>query len=287
MPEDATYLRAEAALRESMGFDAEFHTRAGVAFGDYAVHLYDARDATIDPFRFCTELGENLVATGCDIVSSTEVLAIEDQGHRVVTSRGPLRTDGTILAGQGVSARLVGTRRLLAIESRCIATARLKPDALAELGLTPPVAFWGPGWPFVYGRVTPDNRLLFGGGDVVASLSAVLGWLKRRQLQRHVLRDIRRCRDVAIEYAWEGTVMVERDLLPSVGRLGRSSIVVADAATSIPHAALAGLMAAQEWCGGPVEYSDLFSLGRGRAILSTVTGGIGRAVSAVSRLLGA
>ncbi len=76
-----------------------------------------------------------------------------------------------------------------------------------------------------YYRLTPDNRILFGGADAQYYFGGPLDRDLNPHVFRRLERDLRRTfpslKGVRIEYRWGGPVSVPLDFFPAMGYLGK------------------------------------------------------------------
>ena len=105
--------------------------------------------------------------------------------------------------------------RILPADNYQLATAPLPADLAAGI-ITNDGCLWDTYRQVYYYRKTPDGRLIFGGG---------LGYPGREPrdmaavVRRHMLKVYPQLTDVAIDYAWGGTLANTLSRLPDLGRL--------------------------------------------------------------------
>ncbi|MRX51476.1 FAD-dependent oxidoreductase [Paracoccus sp. S-4012] len=133
----------------------------------------------------------------------------------VLTGRGRVLCDHLILAGNGYLGHL-DTRvaaRVMPINNYIIATEPL--GNLAETVLRADIAAHDTRFVVNYWRLTPDRRLLFGGGETVSyrfpkDMAAIV--------RRPMLEVYPQLAEVAITHAWGGTLAITMSRMPWFGR---------------------------------------------------------------------
>jgi glycine/D-amino acid oxidase-like deaminating enzyme len=168
-PAQLARARAELDEARSLGIGPEDlvlldRAEAGAQIGASKVlgALYTPHCASLHPGRLVRGLAGAAERRGVSIYERTPAVAIGP--HRVVTPAGTLRAEAVVRATEGYTARLPGTRRLLApVYSLMIATAPLADAAWEEIGLSGRTTFSDERHLLVYGQRTADGRLAFGG----------------------------------------------------------------------------------------------------------------------------
>ena len=218
--EDVEWLRAEAgdAVPQMLDFD-EMASMSGT--GVYRGAYFDRRAAGIHPLDYARSLAFALSKAGVRIHGQTPVERVEKSGdgYRITTPGAVVTARHVILATNAYSdLERLGFRlaqRVVPVASSVIATAPLSDEQLAQVLpqghlLTDTRKLTN------YFRVTPGNRLLFGGrGDLLgrdapASFQGLVDLL---------VATYPALRDVAIEHRWSGKVAVTLDDFPHLGEL--------------------------------------------------------------------
>jgi gamma-glutamylputrescine oxidase len=263
--EERAYLRTELLLRQRLGFEGDLREmpRNPLSAGGYTSAIETSDDCTIDPTGMCRALARWLAESrGVRIFERSSVQSIDSRARQCITQKGRVRYDSIVLAGQDVPERLGYKARQFPIATCCIVTAPLSPSLITELGMERRISFWDTRMPFHYGRVTPDDRLLFGGGDLLLQLAG--GWLSRRKilaLQEVLRKRIPALGRTQVELCWEGANCIAPDGLPRIGRLGPSLYAVSCSA-GIGQAVLAGRMAADLVLEPNRQVPDFVAFGR-------------------------
>lgn len=151
----------------------------------------------------------------CDFkrVGEFKLAAKSEHYDKLVRSQALLAT-GTSTVGPLVCFRL----RILLVGTFIIVTEPLAVEVLDRL--TPRLRMTTDTKNFVdYVRVTPDNRLLFGGRARFAASSPTSDMKRGVILQRSLLEIFPELSNTRIDYCWGGMVDMTRGRLPRVGVL--------------------------------------------------------------------
>ncbi|WP_409523917.1 NAD(P)/FAD-dependent oxidoreductase [Nitrincola sp. MINF-07-Sa-05] len=171
--------------------------------------------------RFGVGLAEAVVRNGGRVLESAPVTGLERIGGKaygISSGRGAISADQVLLATGSSSVGPLGyfRRRLVSVGSFIIVTEPLDPALLARLlpmrrGYVTSKNIGN------YFRVTPDNRLLFGGRARFA-MSNPRSDAKSGQILRAVLSEtFPELSKVRIDYCWGGLVDMTADRLPRAG----------------------------------------------------------------------
>jgi glycine/D-amino acid oxidase-like deaminating enzyme len=104
-----------------------------------------------------------------------------------------------------------------------------------------------------YYRLTPDNRMLFGGR--AAFFPETNNTIRRSAeiLRRGMIGVYPQLRDVRVEYAWGGTLDFCFDTMPHAGRMDGMYYAVGYAGHGVAMATYLGTKIAEQISGGPEE----------------------------------
>lgn len=206
--------RAAARLRD-YGHDTTLLARADLAgeIGSSRYHggLLDPLAGALHPAKLCFGLVTAARRAGARLLEGTTVTDVTrtQGGFRVATSRGDLRAREILIATNGYvgPAAPALARRVVPIESRIIATAPLPLDLARQLiprrRLLSDTKHY-----LYYFRLSPDQRLLFGGREAPDAL------------QRGMVNVFPQLARYPVTDTWAGTLGLTLDQLPHAGRLG-------------------------------------------------------------------
>jgi gamma-glutamylputrescine oxidase len=192
--------------------------RAMVACQAYRSGLYDAGSGQLHPLNYALGLARAAEAAGAVIYEETEALGIETGSTPSVrTAHASVKADFLILAGNAYLGGLAPAiqSRVMPAGTYIIGTAPLGKER-AEALIPAKVAVADLHFVLNYYRLSPDHRLLFGGG---VSYTGFDGPALRRTMQRAMLRYFPQLADVGIDYCWGGHVAITMNRLPHLGRI--------------------------------------------------------------------
>lgn len=204
-----TYMLTREQVRDEVGSDL-YH--GGLVF---------SKSAGMHVGRYGQGLAEAAARRGVNIYEHTPVLGFDRKVgsmHEVKTPRGNIRAKQVFLAS-GTSA--VGPlswfrRRIVPVGAFIIVTEPLPVETLDRL--LPRRRMVVDTKNFVnYFRVTPDNRLLFGGRARFATSNPKSDAKSGLILQTALAEVFPELRSVRIDYCWGGMVDMTRDRLPRAG----------------------------------------------------------------------
>jgi len=173
--------------------------------------------AHLHPLRYALGLARAAEAAGATVFERSAVNGITQGAQvRLHTASGTVTADSVILACNGYLGDLDRTvaRRVMPINNFIAATAPLGDDAAQVLAQD--IAVADSRFVVNYFRLSHDKRLLFGGGESYGYRfpADIAGTVRKQMVQifPHLA-------DVAIDYAWGGTLGITIKRLPYVSRV--------------------------------------------------------------------
>lgn len=212
-------LAEHAELIRSHGVDVELldaeATRALVDSPTYLGAIFDPHVGMVDPARLSWGLARAAESLGVHIFENSTVMSVERSGARmrVTTIAGQVdaqRVALTTAAHTPLLKRI--TAFVVPVFDHVVATAPIPPDVLAGIGWEGRQGVGDSGNQFHYYRITPDNRLLWGGYDAVYSKKERPGSSLERddfltaRLVQHMHDTFPTLADIPVEYAWAGAI---------------------------------------------------------------------------------
>ncbi|WPC04989.1 FAD-binding oxidoreductase [Pseudomonas benzenivorans] len=192
-----------------------------IASPRYRAALYDPEAGHLNPLKLAQGLAAAIERAGGRIYEQSRVLDYRETaaGYVARTERGEVRGDVLVLACNAyidrLDRRLAG--RLLPVGSYQVATAPLAPE-LARSLLPHDSCVIDNQFVPDYFRLTPDHRLLFGGGcTYLGGIPADVAKATRPYLER-VFPQLR---GVELEFAWGGHIDCSMKRTPDIGRQGQ------------------------------------------------------------------
>lgn len=226
-PAHAARLRDRAhTLSDQLGFDVRYldqdATAARIGVDGYHGALCYPDAATVNPWLLCQALKQSLLDSGVRIAEQTLVTAIVGGQPVTLTAGGyRVRTDTAVLATDGFTPDGLGLHRhaIAAIRTHVLRTEILPTNVLASTGWDGQGAVIDSRSFFNYFRLTPQRRLLFGGGPAILdhqadgrAVAAV-----RTRLVRELHETFPALAGVEIADFWSGVTATTLDRLPIVG----------------------------------------------------------------------
>jgi glycine/D-amino acid oxidase-like deaminating enzyme len=231
--------------------------RSEIGSNIYYGGIIDEVSAGLNPARYVAGLGRAALKAGASIFERARVERITrngDSGFRLITSRGSLFAKETFIATSGYTSGATPAlqKKIIPIGSFIIATEQL-PEALAhELSPRNRMIYDSKHYLYYY-RLTPDNRMLFGGR--AAFFPETSNTIRRSAeiLRRGMIGVYPQLRDVKVEYAWGGTLDFCFDTMPHAGRIDGMHYAVGYAGHGVAMATYLGAKIAEHIIGGPDE----------------------------------
>ena len=194
---------------------------SGIYFGG----IVDETSAGVNPAQYVAGLATAALRAGACVYENARVQNIQSSsqngsaGFSVATSRGNILAQNVLVATSGYTSAATPTlqKKIIPIGSFIIATERL-PEALArELSPRNRMIFDSKHYLHYY-RLTPDNRMLFGGR--AAFFPETKNTIRRSAeiLRRDLIEVYPQLRDTKIEHAWGGTLDFCFDTMPHAGQ---------------------------------------------------------------------
>jgi glycine/D-amino acid oxidase-like deaminating enzyme len=218
-------VRSQALLAEHVDPESRMvpraEIRAEIGSDRYFGGMLQPKSAAMHMGRFGMGLAEAAARRGAAIHEDCAVTGLRrlpGRGHEVRTARGAVRAKQVLLATGTTHVGPFGwiRRRIVPVGAFLIATEPLPVELLDRL--TPRRRNTTDTRNFVnYFRVSPDDRLVFGGRARFAASSVASDAKSGRILRRSMVEVFPELADVRIDYCWGGMVDMTRDRLPRAG----------------------------------------------------------------------
>ncbi len=234
-------LRKQVALMSSLGFggiewigaDA---TRKMVNSGRYLGAMWEPRLLLMDPARLVREEKRHAISLGTEVYENSPVLAVAKVpgaagGYRLLTPRGSVTAAKLVYATNAYS-HLFGElgRRQAPAFTYMIATEPLTGEQLAPIGWAGQQGLEDARNLIHYYRLTPDHRIVMGGGPVGLGRGGDLDHDTDEKAWRHLEQHLHwlwpHLSGVAVTHRWGGPFSVTMDLTPALGYLGEDRTAV-------------------------------------------------------------
>lgn len=200
--------------------------RSEIGSDIYYGGMVDETSVGLNPARYVAGLGAAAIRAGTCVYEQTRVEEVGratrqgNAGWTLTTSKGKLWARDLFVATSGYTSRATPLlqKKVIPIGSYIIATEVL-PDALArELSPRNRMIYDSKNYIYYY-RLTPDNRMLFGGraaffpesGDTVRKSAEIL--------RSGMINVYPQLRVTKVEYVWGGTLDFAFDIMPHAGQM--------------------------------------------------------------------
>jgi glycine/D-amino acid oxidase-like deaminating enzyme len=224
--------------------------------------IVDTVSAGLNPAKYVSGLGRAALNAGASIYENTPVENIKPSrsGFEIASSRGPIFADNIFIGTSGYTSSATPSlrKKIIPIGSFIIATEQL-PQALAqELSPRNRMIYDSKHYLHYY-RLTPDNRMLFGGR--AAFFPETKDTIRRSAeiLRRGMIEVYPQLRDVKIDFAWGGTLDFCFDTMPHAGQMDGIYYALGYAGHGVAMATYLGMKIAEQISGGVTNnpYTDI------------------------------
>ncbi len=224
-------------IRDQLGTDA------------YYGGVLDRGAAQLHPLNYALGLAAAARQAGAELCENSHVTSIEHGDHVMVkTPSGRVRARFVVIACNGYLDGLDRqiAARVMPINNFIIATEPLG-DALACELIRNDYAVADSKFVVSYYRLSPDKRLLFGGGESY-------GYRFPRDIsglvRKYLVQIYPQLKDVRVDYAWGGTLAITMNRLPFLSQLSDNVFTAAGySGHGVALATLSGKLLAEAVCG--------------------------------------
>jgi glycine/D-amino acid oxidase-like deaminating enzyme len=237
---------------------SELHTEIGsdIYFGG----MVDETSAGLNPARYVAGLGQAAKGAGACLYEHTRVTSIKPEANngarkfRVQTSKGPLVAREVILATGAYTTEATPAlrKKIIPIGSYIIATEVLPADLARELSPRNRMIYDSKHFLYYY-RLTPDNRVLFGGRAAFFPENESTVRQSAEILRCGMTGVYPQLRDIKIEFVWGGTLDFTLDVMPHAGKLDGMYFAAGFAGHGVAAATWFGAKLAAQICGDPID----------------------------------
>jgi len=188
--------------------------------------MVDEVSAGLHPARYVAGLAAAAMRAGAAIYEHTKLQKIEREsqngaaGFRLTTSHGTLRARNVLVGTSGYTgAATPALRKKIIPIGSFIITTEVLPQAVArELSPRNRQIYDSKNYLY-YFRLTPDNRMLFGGRAAFFPETDQTIRQSAEILQRGMISVYPQLRDTKVEYVWGGTLDFCFDIMPHAGQI--------------------------------------------------------------------
>jgi glycine/D-amino acid oxidase-like deaminating enzyme len=253
---------AESAERIQREFQHELKIVPGDALSEeigssiYFGGMVDESSASVNPAQYVFGLAAAALRAGACLYEKARVTGIVPQsvagerGFRVTTSRGSLAAKDVLLASGAYTTAATPKlrKKIIPIGSYIVATEVLPERVASEVSPRNRMIYDSKHFLYYY-RLTPDNRMLFGGRAAFFPESENTVRRSAELLRRGMIEVYPQLRDVKVEYVWGGTLDFAFDVMPHSGIVDGMHFAVGFAGHGVAAATWMGSKLAGKICG--------------------------------------
>jgi len=226
---------------------------SGIYFGG----MVDETSAGLNPARYVSGLAQSALRAGAAIYENARALQITRTSGRdfqVKTNRGDLFAREVLIATSGYTSNATPNlqKKIIPIGSFIITTEPLPHSLARELSPRNRMIYDSKHYLHYY-RLTPDNRMLFGGRAAFFPETETTIQTSAEILRRDMIKVFPQLRDTKIEFAWGGTLDFCFDTMPHAGRSDGMYYALGYAGHGVAMATYLGTKIAETISGGPSE----------------------------------
>jgi len=200
--------------------------RSEIGSDIYYGGMVDEVSAGLNPARYVAGLAAAAMRAGATIFEHTTLQKIERDsqngapGFRLTTSRGSLRARNVLVGTSGYTGAATPAlrKKIIPIGSFIITTEVLPNDLARELSPRNRQIYDSKNYLY-YFRLTPDNRMLFGGRAAFFPETDQTIRQSTEILRRGMISVYPQLRDTKVEYVWGGTLDFCFDIMPHAGQM--------------------------------------------------------------------
>ena len=222
--------------------------------------MVDEVSAGLNPARYVAGLGRAALKAGACVREQTRMLRIEREtrkgtpGWKISTSRGALWARDVLVGTSGYTGAATPQlrKKLIPIGSYIITTEVLPETLARELSPRGRMIYDSKNYLYYY-RLTPDNRMLFGGRAAFFPETADSIRKSAEILRRGMIQVYPQLRQTKVEFVWGGTLDFAFDTMPHAGQIDGLYYAVGYAGHGVAMATLQGQLLARQIAGEEVE----------------------------------
>ncbi len=230
--------------------------RSEIGSDIYYGGLVDETSVGLNPARYVAGLGAAAMRAGACVYEKSRVEKIEREtrggvpGWKLRTAHGSTWAREVFVATSGYTGKVTPAlqRKIIPIGSYIIATDVLPEGLARELSPRNRMIYDSKNYIYYY-RLTPDNRMLFGGraaffpesGDTIRKSAEIL--------RRGMVEVYPQLRDTKVEFVWGGTLDFAFDIMPHAGQIDGIYYALGYAGHGVAMATYQGHLMAQQIAG--------------------------------------
>jgi len=289
---DLSQIKTDHETRLKLGYESTFYEsdELGKILGSkkYCNAMRYSGTFGINTYLYCQAMKEILEKQNVQIFEETPVIQINT--NNVQTPTATIQADKIIVCVDRFAPNLNKlTQDIYHAQTFLMMSAPLRETEIKKIFPEKNLMVWDTDLIYQYYRITPDNRFMIGGSNLLS-----IFWGKEQHNNRCMFKKLqnytkKKFPDVSInfEYFWPGLIGVSKDILP-IADYDKTSpnIYYISGAAGLPWAAALGRYAAEKIIDGKTGFDTFFSRTRKFPVGNTLGRIMGkRATFAVSNLM--
>jgi glycine/D-amino acid oxidase-like deaminating enzyme len=218
--------RIQREFAHSLRIVPKEQLRSEIGSHIYFGGLVDETSAGVNPAQYVNGLAKAAQRAGACLYEHARVLNVKPEsangthGFRISTSRGALFAKEVLLASGAYTTSATPSlrKKVIPIGSYIIATEVLPADLARELSPLNRMIYDSKHFLYYY-RLTPDNRMLFGGRAAFFPESETTVRESAELLRQGMIQVYPQLRDTMVEFVWGGTLDFAFDVMPHSGKI--------------------------------------------------------------------
>ncbi|MBP7854797.1 FAD-binding oxidoreductase, partial [Candidatus Babeliales bacterium] len=215
---------------------------------------------SINPFAYCQGLKKHLIENNVSIFENSPVIQIDD--HTIITPHAKIIADKIIVCIDKDTPDInMLNNDVYHVQTFVTASEPLHPDQIKKMFPQSPLLVWDTDLIYQYFRITPDNRLILGGGDLFSTYASEKHNYNRitHKLCCYFSKyfpDI----NLKMQYQWPGLIGISKDIAPIAGAdQDKPHVFYVAASAGLPIAAMLGAYAVDYLFNKRKDLDDYFS----------------------------
>lgn len=215
----------------------------------------------IDGYRYCQSLKKHLESLGVLIFEETPVTSIGD--HVVITPYAKISADYIVVCTDRFTPELgLLKQEIYHAQTFVMMSQVLTDEQVALIFPDKKLMVWDTDLIYNYFRITSDNRLLLGGGDLISTYASKAKHDYDpivKKLTNYFSKNFPEI-EIQFEQVWPGLIGISKDIAPIAGSdKNKPYIYYATAAAGLPIAASMGRHSVENLIDGNKEFDVYFS----------------------------
>lgn len=254
------YSESAARIKREFGHELRIvpksELRSEIGSEIYFGGMVDETSAGLNPAQYVAGLAKAAMRARACLYDGARVTSVKAEGtngarkYRVETARGVVTAKEVLLASGAYTTSATPTlrRKVIPIGSYMIATEVLPQELAREVSPRNRMIYDSKHFLYYY-RLTPDNRMLFGGRAAFFPPSESTVRESAELLRQGMVDVYPQLRETKVEFVWGGTLDFALDVMPHSGKLEGMHFAVGFAGHGVAAATWMGTKLAGVICG--------------------------------------